>query len=279
MSRTRVFISVILCVICVSYLGFILNNDYNTAPRIKAKIKASRPLVLKPGIAIGATCINPRDGAQMVWVPAGYFSMGSTNPNSIGEPRRNIYLDGYWMYKYEVTVAQYRMYCIKTGTQMPTPPSWGWINNHPIVNVNWQDAADYAKWAGVFLPTEAQWEKAARGTDLREYPWGNVWYASKCNQTSTMTQPVGSYPAGASPYGCMDMTGNVWEWCADWFQFAYTDSVPTKNPTGPVFGEYRMQRGGGYDLDGNNYGRCSFRCRLTTTVRNPGSGFRCAITP
>ncbi|MEI7831767.1 MAG: SUMF1/EgtB/PvdO family nonheme iron enzyme, partial [bacterium] len=118
--------------------------------------------------------VNTKDTAQLAWVPAGDFTRG-TIPGfgmQAEHPQSTITLDGYWIYRDEVTVAQYQAFCTATSRNMPTAPSWGWIATHPIVNVTWNDAKDYADWAGVKLPTEAQWEKAARGTDKRNYPWG-----------------------------------------------------------------------------------------------------------
>jgi iron(II)-dependent oxidoreductase len=132
---------------------------------------------------------------------------------------------------------------------MPKKPSWGWQDDHPIVNVSWYDAVAYCEWAGVQLPTEAQWEKAARGTDGRIYPWGDEWDDSKCNNYETgieETTPVGSYTQGTSPYGVMDMVGNVWEWCADWYDEKYYASAPNRNPQGPSAGIRRVLRGGSW---------------------------------
>lgn len=211
----------------------------------------------------GQVKINHKDGAEMVWVPAGEFIMGSTDsqtsdalkgmPVTTGDeeesrkpwlfileaekPQRKVHLDGYWMYKQEVTVAQYRKFCEATKREMPKPPEWGWIYDHPIVNVTWYDACDYAKWAGVSLPTEAQWEKAARGMDGRIYPWGNGWNSSLCANSLKdrlqRTQPGGYYPTDESPYGAMDMAGNVREWCADWYDPNYYKNAPARNPAGP----------------------------------------------
>jgi formylglycine-generating enzyme required for sulfatase activity len=159
-----------------------------------------------------------QNGLNIEWVriPAGTFLYGST------KERRE--LDTFDIMKYPVTVAQYRQWREATGREMPEAPTWGWQDSHPIVNVGWDDAAAFAQWVGASLPTEAQWEKAARGTDGREYPWGNAWDASKYAAIKESglqsTQPVGSYASGASPYGCMDMAGNVWEWCADWYDYS-----------------------------------------------------------
>ncbi len=232
-----------------------------------------------------ATKINPIDGAEMVLVPAGEFLMGSRDDDKWAEcvekPQHKVYLDSYYIYKTEVTVAQYRKFCHATGRKnMPPKPKWGWIDNHPIVNVSWDDAKAYADWAGVKLPTEAQWEKAARGTDDRIYPWGNKWDAKKCvNYTNSngITKPVGSISAGASPYGCLDMAGNVWEWCWDWYADDYYKNTPIKNPMGPGIGELRVLRGGSWY--GNyyiSYSRCTFRYNCNPGNYDDDGGFRCA---
>ncbi len=177
---------------------------------------------------------------------------------------------------------------------MPEAPDWGWKENHPMVNVDWQDAAEYAKWASVSLPTEAQWEKATRGTDGRIYPWGNDRDASKCansvGRALKRTKPIGSYPAGVSPYGCMDMLGNVWEWCADWYDPKYYAKAPTKNPTGPsaaVKFEYggdtckgaRVVRGASWRENDLDHFCCAYRGFDDPVDRDEILGFRCVRTP
>jgi len=210
------------------------------------------------------TAINPTDGAEIVYVPAGEFTMGSTDEkvqailesNSAHKPewltdekpQHRVYLDGYWVYKNDVTVGQYQKFCTATGHAMPDSPPWGWKEDHPIVNVTWDDAKAYCAWAHAALPTEAEWEKAARGTDGREYPWGSTFDTSRLwrsvDENRSSTAPVGSFPTGASPYGCLDMVGNVGQWCADWFNEDYYKSAPPRNPTGPPTGESRVVRGG-----------------------------------
>ncbi len=248
-----------------------------------------------------ATKINPKDGAEMVLIPAGEFLMGTSEEQVAAllkadpilpswiftseTPQHKVYLDAYHMYKTEVTVAQYRKFCTATNRKMPTEPNWKWQDTHPIVNVNWSDAKAYADWAGVALPTEAQWEKAARGTDGRIYPWGNDWDSAKCavnwsnsgakNKTEG-THSVGSFPMGASPYGAMDMAGNAWEFCADWYGVNYYKNAPVKNPTGPATGagETHVLRGGSWYPDKSTY-RGAFRGHGNPD-RGGNIGFRCA---
>ncbi len=212
----------------------------------------------------------------MVWIPAGEFTMGSDGKiYAIEKPVHQVYLDGYWMYKNDVTVAQYRKFCTATGRQMPDAPNWGWQDNHPVVNVSWDDAKAYADWAGVALPTEAEWEKAARGTEGRIYPWGNEWDAVKCQFNKQETAPVGSFPAGASPYGCLDMAGNVWQWCADWYGADYYSNSPSRNPTGPETAYWRVLRGGSWSNDSSAYLRASNRVSGAPSGRGGSIGFRC----
>jgi len=259
--------------------------------------------------------INPKDGAAMVWVPAGSFRMGSSRGMGDGlrdaatrhswremrdvlwsrlrgkkedsdeAPSHTVYLDGFWIYKYEVTVEQYRRFCRATGRAMPEKPLWGWQDNHPIVNVHWDEAAAYAAWAGASLPTEAQWEKAASGPDGRVYPWGNDWDETKCANSSNSGSghndtpwPVGCFPAGAGPYGAQDMAGNIWEWCADWYDGEYYKHAPRQNPTGPGKGIYRVIRGGSW-LGGNPRDfRAADRYYYAPRIRNNNLlGFRCAV--
>jgi len=239
----------------------------------------------KPGTIAGQQCVNPKDGATMVWVPAGEFLMGSNDDYGFFEsPLHSVYLDGYWIYKTDVTVAQYKAYCAAEAVTVPKAPEWGWQDAHPMVNVIWNEARTYAKWAGAQLPSEAQWEKAARGTDGRLYPWGNDWDVAKCNNlesTQAATTPVGMYLNGVSPYGCLDMAGNVWQWCEDWFGQKYYTGSPVRNPKGPDTGEERVLRGGSWcdiNLITRTF-RCAYRLWLDPTDRRPSAGFRCIVVP
>ncbi len=244
----------------------------------------------------GEARINRKDEAVMVWVPAGKFLMGTSSKEferlckevaagtefwQAETPQHLVELGGYWIYKYEVTVAQYRKFCTATKHAMPIKPTWGWQDDYPIVNVSWEDAAAYAKWAGVQLPTEAQWEKAARGDDGRIYTWGSIWDGSKCNNVEGgpgQVMAVGSFTTGASPYGAEDMCGNVWEWCSDWFDKTYYHSTPAHEPAGPKTGTIHSLRGGAWTS--TSYGaRIASRVGFDPELDYLNYGFRCAVVP
>ena len=216
--------------------------------------------------------------SQLVPIPAGAFLRGSERSKDEA-PQREIYLSAYQLGRTPVTVGMWQEYCKATHRKMPDPPTWGWLPDHPVVNVSWDDAKAYARWAGLSLPTEAQWEKAARGTEGREYPWGGLWDASKCANSTNLnkrTAPVGKYPAGASPYGILDMAGNVWELCADWYQADGYAHAPDRDPSGPLKGEARILRGGSWYNHSADYFRCANRYRYTPNDWDIDIGFRLA---
>jgi serine/threonine-protein kinase len=224
--------------------------------------------------------------APMVFVPAGEFTMGS-NDYSDEKPPHTVYLDAFWIDKFEVTNAAYKK-CVDVGKRQPpsSPKSntrdsyYGDLQygNYPVIYVSWNDANACCTWAGKRLPTEAEWEKAARGTDGRIYPWGNTFEQSRLNSGMVVgdTTEVGKYPSGASPYGVLDMAGNVWEWVADWY--GSYPSGTQRNPTGPMSGEGRVVRGGALYLDWYNV-RVAVRHVLAPTASLSNVGFRCARSP
>jgi formylglycine-generating enzyme required for sulfatase activity len=217
---------------------------------------------------------------DMVLVPAGEFIMGSEEGEQDEAPEQKIYLDAFYIDKYEVTNAQYRRFVKATGHREP----YDWKNDsfnqddQPVVGVSWDDAAAYCEWRKKRLPTEAEWEKAARGQEGRRFPWGSKWNRQNANCSTSgknKTAAVGSYPQGVSPYGVYDMAGNIWEWCADWYGADYYHLIPKRNPTGPVSGDARVIRGGGW-FDSQAQLRSANRYYSHPMVRYNGIGFRCA---
>jgi formylglycine-generating enzyme required for sulfatase activity len=253
---------------------------------------------------------------DMVEVPAGEFLMGcdgkveqSCYPDS---PAKLVSLSSFFIDKHEVTVEKY-MECVKNyGCSLPNFDNgycalyidiWDWEygilpdefreKNKPVVCVSWLQADDYCNWVGKRLPTEAEWEKAARGTDARIYPWGNEEisceyavvtlfntdtekYEYGCGTHGTWD--VGSIEKGVSPYGAYDMAGNVYEWVADWYGGEYYQNAPEEDPAGPETGDYKVIRGAGWGGDGSNYDLSSSK-RKWGSPFNPGDnvlGFRCA---
>ena len=237
--------------------------------------------------------------------------MGSSNGGENEKPEHKVYLDAFWIDQTEVTNAMFRRFVEATGYRTDAKENGGeliyiaqvlgliaqtpvhvydvdWehpqgtgsnlkgLDNYPVVQVNWDDANAYCRWAGRNLPTEAQWEKAARGTDGRIYPWGDEAPDLSRSGTSEVSMAeVGKYPKEASPYGAFDIVGNVHEWVADWYDDKYYFSSPTRNPLGPVSGSSHVLRGGrfGYKLSIVN---ASYRNNLNT--RNNYTGFRCALS-
>ncbi|OGR45811.1 MAG: hypothetical protein A2X34_09630 [Elusimicrobia bacterium GWC2_51_8] len=239
-----------------------------------------------------APAIKRADYNDMVEIPAGEFLMGS--PESEGEdnehPRHKVYLDAYRIDKHEVTVAQYKRFVKATGRrQKAKPPSctqkveWG-TDRHPVFNVDWYDADAYCKWAGGRLPTEAEWEKAARGGTTTQYSFGND--ESKLGEYSWHEENSEGNPNGASPvgrkkpnqYGLYDMHGNVWEWVSDWYGEDYYKNSSQKNPKGPASGSRRSLRGGAWDSKVHNQQRSAFRAGAAPPFeRCQCKGFRCVV--
>lgn len=236
------------------------------------------------GTLMSVTDVSPKDAMIVVYVPAGEFTMGSTNADQDATsdefPQHRVYLDAFWIDRTEVTWVQYQG-CVDAGDCVQPRCSGTGQGDHPVVCVSWQDAAKYCSWANRRLPTEAEWEKAASGTDERRFPWGDELDCSRLNYWSQAggcvgrTSPVGSYPMGASPYGVLDMAGNVWEWVADWYNAAYYQDSPSQNPSGPDSGYYRVLRGGSWNDDRINM-RVTTRGRNLPDITSELRGFRCA---
>ena len=206
--------------------------------------------------------ISPVDGLTQVFVPAGRFTMGGVDVYAENDelPAHTVQLDAFWLDQVEVTTGMYGL-CVRAGacglpakTHSDNRASYFEnveFRDYPVVYVTWQDAQEYCSWAGRRLPTEAEWERAARGDDLRTYPWGdeppNELLANFLNLAGD-TSRVGSYASGASPFGALDMAGNVWEWVADIYKRAYYEESPAANPSGPsdAAGLFRVIRGGSF---------------------------------
>ncbi len=238
-----------------------------------------------------------KDGAPMVLVPAGPFPMGVPTGDRDGGrdeyPRHEVYLDAYYLDRFEVTNGRYLEFVRATGHRTPQnvkdPSRNLWqgglmpesVSDRPVINVDWADADAYCHWAGRRLPTEAEWEKAARGTDDRRFPWGNVEPTPKhlnYNQRwigEKTLMPVGSYEAGKSPFGAYDMAGNVWEWVADWYDPLYYEKSPARNPKGPETGTHKVLRSSGWHVE-TPLVRAFTRVKSEPLNRNDSTGFRCA---
>ncbi|MDE0041760.1 MAG: formylglycine-generating enzyme family protein [Candidatus Poribacteria bacterium] len=245
---------------------------------------------------------TPQVPEGMVRVPAGEFTMGSDDGAQHEKPKHTVFLGSYYIGIHEVTNAEYHAFWIADGGENSahTPVSYGerlgvenWPKiahtkpNHPVMGVSWLDAVAYAKWVDKRLPTEAEWEKAARGTDSRLWPWGdafslrvrgtkvhaNVWDGDDGYRGAPA--PVGTYPTGASPYGVLDMAGNVWEWVADWYSESYYHWGPSRNPKGPDQGGRRVVRGGSW-ANGSQLAQCSNRMGHYPAVGTSFIGFRLA---
>jgi len=286
-----------------------------------------------------ALTIVGKDGAEMVLVPAGEFVMGSApddiasllrrNPKANGAilkdeiPQHRVYLDAFYIDKYEVTNTRFRQFVQATGYRTQAEREGGgkirtgaktwaqvpdatWraprgqgssiagLEAHPVVQVSWHDAKAYCTWAGKRLPTEAEWEKAARGPEGRLYPWGNeldgttvnfcdrncpfAWKDASVNDGYRSTAPVGSYEAGKSPYGAYDMAGNVWEWVADWYDAKYYQRSPARNPQGPTSGTQMVLRGGSWLYTAPDL-RTTERAGVPPDRRNENIGLRCVQAP
>ena len=230
-------------------------------------------------------------------IPAGTFTMGSDNDLPNEAPVHEIHLDAYYIAKTEVTNAEYYPFWLESGgtDSEHTPISYGetfgtWPEvaktkpNYPVIGVSWDSAVAYAAWHGMRLPTEAEWEKAARGTEAKRWPWGDTFtqrikdgsvHANVWRQAGSRLQPVGTYPTGASPYGAYDMAGNVWEWVADWYSETYYRRSPDRNPKGPAVGSRRVVKGGSW-LNPEMFARCSTRIGQYPAIGTSFIGFRLA---
>ena len=296
---------VLICGLTINALVRGTNTNSITAPIV------SRALTLvplpTPTLGVGSVRISPKDGMRMLYVPAGEFLMGSEDQQDDERPVHKVYLDAYWIDQYEVTNGMYAQ-CVEAKIcTMPIPneilvefsPRFSDqilfralaeqsdfpqrlatdpdFFSQPVTGIYWENANAYCRWGGRRLPTEAEWEKAARGEDGRTYPWGEEIDCTKANLFSCADNPsrVGSFEAGQSPYGAYDMAGNAMEWVADWYGSAYYQISPYENPPGPASGLYRVYRGGSWES--NEFAsRAANRPGYSITIPHNLIGFRCA---
>jgi formylglycine-generating enzyme required for sulfatase activity len=226
---------------------------------------------------------------EMVTIPAGPFVRGTNDGGFDEKPQRTIFLDAFSIDRYEVTNYQYQQFVTATGHRKPGLParyakSGSKVRgvNQPAVYVSWEDAAEYCRWKSKRLPTEAEWEKAMRGSDGRLWPWGNNEQPDGANWARVqdgheVSARVGTFATDKSPYGVMDGAGNVIEWVADWYNETYYKDSPEQNPRSPEYGTYRVLRGGGYTTTGLDI-RITSRSKMMPDFRDETIGFRCAIS-
>ncbi len=271
----------------------------------ESRIDATLPDIEKPSPTVGTVRENPKDGLKYVWIPPGSFQMGcSPGDNECSDdekpPHQVTITKGFWIGQTEVTVGAYKRFVGAAGRQMPEAQSInsGWANdNMPIVKASWDDAQAYCTWAGGRLPTEAEWEYAARAgsTEARYGPLDEVaWYgdnsgSTRLDTTELLRRDSANYvkrltdngnrahevgQKRANGFGLYDMLGNVWEWLNDWYDAKYYQSSPSQNPPGPSSGQYRVLRGGSW-FSLPRYVRVSYRFRLAPAVRYGLIGIRC----
>jgi len=303
-----------------------------TAPPAPTEKPAPTEVPTLTGPSLGDTRTRPADGMVMVYVPAGEFQMGSTDDEvghalamcneyrgdcerdwfEDEQPAHAVALDGFWIDQTEVTNAQFAAFLNEEGNQeegdvtwLDVESKWSLIEltggefrpksgyaDHPVIEVSWFGAAAYCQWAGTRLPTEAQWEYAARGPEGHIFPWGDELDGARLNYCDAncefdhadesfddgyaRTAPVGSYPEGASWCGALDLAGNVWEWGADWH--GDYPAGRQENPSGPSTGDYRVVRGGGWYY-GWDLVRAAYRDYVHPDSRAYYFGFRCVGSP
>jgi formylglycine-generating enzyme required for sulfatase activity len=257
----------------------------------------AEPEAGKDGEKTSFEVMKGKDGAPMVLIPAGVFTMGSNDGLPNERPEHRVTLDAYWIDLYEVTLSAYQKFI--EAANHNAPPTWddesaSTVGDRPAIGMGWEDAKAYCQWAEKRLPTEAEWEKAARGTDGRRFPWGQmqpfvdianynrgVWVSEAVTLVGVasglegMSVRHGLKEGGKSPYGLNHMAGNAAEWVADWYDREYYQKSPEKNPTGPASGENKVVRGGSW-LDLPAALRVTARVSAEPDFQDRTIGFRCA---
>src|SRR5262245_34234035 len=261
-------------------------------------VAAGPPPTMKDGQPPAVETTKGKDGASMILIPAGPFTMGSNDGLPNERPEHTVTLDAYYIDQYEVTLSLYRKF-LEVDKHEP-PLTWddeaaSTVGDRPAIGIKWKSAAAYCQWAGKRLPTEAEWEKAARGADGRRYPWGDmqpfvdianynrgVWVSEGITLMPVtsglegMSVRHGLKGGGKSPFGVFHMAGNAAEWVADWYERDYYGKSPGKNPSGPPTGEKRVLRGGSW-ADVPSALRVTARFSAEPDFEDRTTGFRCAM--
>jgi len=263
----------------------------------EAERRGAAPQATRPGTAMPRRLFHQADGSTLVFVPAGKFLTRDQTPGARRwAPFFEIELPAFYIGLTEVTNGQYKKFVDATGHAPPDRADLGdpvWkgrtfpadLEDHPVVCVSWEDADAYCRWAGLRLPTDLEWEKAARGLDGWEFPWGEEFDVNKCrhsrNRGLATTCSVKAYPAGRSIWGVYNMSGNAWEWCADWFEEGAYKRYQVGDLSPPSAGTNRSLRGGGWDMASGFLFGCSMRNCFPPGQRCSGNGFRVAksVTP
>jgi len=255
------------------------------------KQRREQEAMRKAQAALKSAPLNPEYDA-MVLVPEGSFLMGNDHGQNSEKPVRQIYLNAYWIDQYEVPMAQFSAFVAATGHREPRLAGYLALASvdlatfvepaKPVVGVSWEDARTYCQWKGKRLPTEAEWEKAAKGQGQRLWPWGDQPDPQRANLDGVEdhfqgTAPVDDFPSGRSPYGIFNMTGNAMEWVNDWYDERYYAVMPPQNPPGPSIGDERVIRGGSWH-DSFRYAHTYSRFKMLPEYRDVTIGFRCART-
>lgn len=331
-TSARAFGIWIIALICLAFALWGCNPPAMKTPTVTPSVTVKPPTstatvipfthtpAFTPTSGIGSTMISEKDGMVLVYVPEGEFTMGSNNGNSDEKPEHQVILDAFWIDQTEVTNGMFSKFVEETNYQTDVEKA-GWsyvfngsewekiygaswrrpkapansipVDNKPVLYISWNDAYAYCSWAGRRLPTEAEWEKAARGTDGSIYPWGNTFDGTRlnfCDKNCIVSwadksfddgyadvAPVGSFPSGQSVYKVFDMAGNAWEWVNDWYSDTYYQNSPSSNPLGPQTGQNRILRGGSWDYHSD--GARSASRLMTTAVTDNYVGLRCARSP
>jgi formylglycine-generating enzyme required for sulfatase activity len=261
---------------------------------LAAKIKQAEEGMKKAEVQLAAVTIDP-EYDRMVLIPAGSFQLGDRDGGAIEQPERTVALSAYRIDQYETTFAHYYAFMAATGHRKPRLAGYLGVESrdlpllmnpfNPAVGVSWGDAMAYCVWKGKRLPTEVEWERAAKGADRRSWPWGNEPNPRWANLVGDedgfkYTAPVGAVRTDRSPEGVYDMTGNVMEWTADWFDERYYAVLPALDPPGPPNGKERVIRGASWN-DSIHRGRTTTRFKTDPTFRDVTIGFRCvqSVTP